>query len=214
MHHKQNGAKGKNFLAWLDNPSVIVIGELGLDYHYKRLKQHRIRQKMWFVWQLKLAEKSHLPLILHIRLGDIDAIKILRHHKNKLNGGVCHCFNQGSDIAKMYTEEFGFMLGIGGSLLQEGCEKLEQTVREIPLEHLILETDRPYVRPIRPENVTGKKLKKTRNSSLIIPDITQKVAELKKIDVDKVERITTENVVRVFKLQKKTGADLSSEMKH
>lgn len=113
------------------------------------------------------------------------------------------------------------MLGIGGSLLQEGCEKLEQTVREIPLEHLILETDRPYVRPIRPyvrpirpENVTGKKWKKTRNSSLIIPDIAQKVAELKKIDVDKVERITTENVVRVFKLQKKTGADLSSEMKH
>ena len=193
---------------------MIAIGELGLDYHYKRLKQHRIRQKMWFVWQLKLAEKSHLPLILHIRLGDTDAIKILRHHKDKLNGGVCHCFNQGSDIAKIYTEEFGFMLGIGGSLLQEGCEKLEQTVRDIPLEHLILETDGPYVRPIRPENVTGKKWKKTRNSSLIIPDIAQRVAELKKIDVDEVERITTENVVRVFKLQKKTGADLSSEMKH
>ena len=95
-------SKRKELLSLADNPSVIAIGELGLDYHYKRLKQHRIRQKMWFAWQLKLAEKSHLPMILHIRLADTDTIKILRHHKNKLNGGVCHCFNKGSDIAKIY----------------------------------------------------------------------------------------------------------------
>lgn len=160
--------KRKELLSLKENPSVIAIGELGLDYHYKRLKQHRIRQKMWFVWQLKLAEKSRLPLILHIRLADTDAIKILRHHKNKLNGGVCRCFNQEPDIAKIYTEEFGFVLGLGGSLLQEGCEKLEQTVREIPLEYLILETDGPYVKSTRPKNVTGKKWKKARNSSLIL----------------------------------------------
>lgn len=195
--------KRKELINLADNLSVIAIGELGLDYHYERFKQHRIRQKMWFAWQLKLAYKNRLPLILHIRLADADAIKMLRQYKNKLNGGVCHCFNQSPNIARIYTEEFGFMLGIGGSLLQEGCEELEQTVRQTPLEYLILETDGPYVRPARPENVTGKKWKKSRNNSLIIPDIAQRVAELKNIDIAEVERITTENVIRVFKLDVK-----------
>lgn len=66
--------------------------------------------------------------MLHIRQADEDAIKILRKHKKKLNGGVCNCFNQGIDIAKVYTEEFGFMLGIGRALLQENCKELDQAV--------------------------------------------------------------------------------------
>jgi len=182
---------------------VIAIGELGLDYHYKRMGQHRLKQKSWFKWQLKLAAERKLPLILHIRLADDDAIRILRRNKNKLNGGVCHCFNMGSDIAKVYTEEFGFMLGIGGSLLQENCGELEQAVIDTPLEFLILETDGPYVKPKRPEDISGKKWTKARNTSLIIPDVAKRVAELKGIDVSEVERVTTENVARVF------GIDIS-----
>lgn len=58
--------------------SVIAIGELGLDYHYERKKQHRFRQKMWFIWQLKLACKKKLPLVLHIRLADKDAMRLFR----------------------------------------------------------------------------------------------------------------------------------------
>ena len=110
------------------NEKVIAVGELGLDYHYERMKQHRFRQKRWFRFQLKLAEERRLPIVLHIRQADGDAIKILRKHKKKLNGGVCHCFNQGIDIAKVYTEEFGFMLGIGRTLLQENCKELDQAV--------------------------------------------------------------------------------------
>ena len=102
---------------------VIAIGELGLDYHYERKKQHRLKQLMWFLWQLKLAHKRNLPLILHIREADEDAIKVLRHSKKRIKGGVCHCFNRGIDCAKVYTEEFGFMLGIGGSLLQSDCQR-------------------------------------------------------------------------------------------
>lgn len=179
---------------------VAAIGELGLDYHYERKKQHRIKQKLWFVWQLLLADKMQLPLILHIRLADEDAIRILRYCKKRLHGGVCHCFNRGLDLAKIYTEEFGFMLGIGGSLLQENCKELEEAVREIPLKYLLLETDGPYVKPAKPERLSEKQWRKARNTSLIIPDIAARIAELKGIDVSEVEKTTTENAKRLFQI--------------
>ena len=177
---------------------VVAVGELGLDYHYERKKQHRMKQKVWFVWQLLLADKRKLPLILHIRLADNDAVKILRHFKKRIHGGVCHCFNRGSDIAKIYTEELGFMLGIGGSLLQGKCEELEDAVRNIPLEYLLLETDGPYVKPVIPEGISEKRWRKARNTSLIIPDIAARIADIKGIDVSEVERATTDNAKRLF----------------
>lgn len=179
---------------------VIAIGELGLDYHYERKKQHRFKQLMWFLWQLKLAHKRNLPLILHIREADEDAIKVLRYNKTKIKGGVCHCFNRGMYYAKVYTEEFGFMLGIGGSLLQSDSQELEETVKQIPLEFLVLETDGPYVKPMKPEGISGKQWGKSRNTSLIIPDVAERIAELKGIDVQEVEKVTTENVKRLFNI--------------
>ena len=135
-------------------------------------------------------------MILHIRIVDEDVIKILGNYKNKLNSVIYHCFNQGLDIADTYTKELRFMLGIGGALLQDNYEKLEQTVGQTPLEYLILETDGLYVKLTKPENITGKKWKKARNISLMIPDVARKIARLKNIDVSDVERITTENVIR------------------
>ena len=186
-----------------NNPHVVAIGELGLDYHYERMKQHRIRQKMWFIWQLLLADRRQFPLILHIRLADKDAIKILRRYKKRIHGGVCHCFKGGIETAKIYTEEFGLMLGIGGSLLQEECKELEESVRDIPLEYLLLETDGPYVKPDKPDNVTGKQWKKARNTSLIIPDVAARIAEVKEIDVTEVEKVTNDNAKRLFGINMK-----------
>ena len=137
-------------------------------------------------------------MILHIRLADDDAVKILRHFKKRIHGGVCHCFNRGSDIARIYTEEFGFMLGIGGMLLKEECKELENAVKNIPLEYLLLETDGPYVKPIKPNEISVKRWGKTRNTSLIIPDIAVRIADLKGIDVAEVERVTTDNAKRLF----------------
>lgn len=71
---------------------VIAIGETGLDYHYERQEQHQLKQKIWFRWQIRLSDKLGLPMILHIRMADEDAISILRRNKKKLHGGVCHCF--------------------------------------------------------------------------------------------------------------------------
>ena len=83
--------------------NVVAIGETGLDYHYERKDQHRFRQKLWFRWQIDLADKMHLPLILHIRMADDDVIAILRKKRNKLHGGVCHCFSGDTSVARIYT---------------------------------------------------------------------------------------------------------------
>ncbi len=186
-----------------EGDGIIAIGETGLDYHYERKDQHRLKQKIWFQWQINLADKLDLPLILHIRQADEDAVKILRKNQKKLHGGVCHCFCGGADIARIYTEEFGLCLGIGGTLLMKPKyrRQLEETVIATPIEYLLLETDGPYVKPERPDAVTGKKWTKARNTSLILPAVAEKIAYLKGISVEEVLRITEENTKRVFKIE-------------
>ena len=186
-----------------EGDGIIAIGETGLDYHYERKDQHRLKQKIWFQWQINLADKLGLPLILHIRQADEDAVKILRKNQKKLHGGVCHCFCGGADIARIYTEEFGLCLGIGGTLLMKPKyrRQMEETVIATPIEYLLLETDGPYVKPERPDAVTGKKWTKARNTSLILPAVAEKIAYLKGISVEEVLRITEENTKRVFKIE-------------
>ena len=187
---------------WSKDKNVIAIGELGLDYHHARREQYRLKQKLWFIWQILLADKRNLPVILHIRLADRDAIRILRFFKNKLHGGVCHCFTGNAETARIYTQEFGFLLGIGGYLLQgtETSRALEEAVKETPLECIVLETDGPYVKPKAPEKISGKQWKKSRNTSLMIPEVAKRIAEIKGIEVEEVERITTKNVKTHFKI--------------
>ncbi len=184
------------------NKNVIAIGETGLDYHYERKEQHRIRQKIWFRWQIGLADKLRLPLILHIRMAHDDAIKILRKNRAKLHGGVCHCFVGDASVARIYTEELGLCLGIGGSLLMRPkiSEPLCEAVKETPAKYLLLETDGPFVKPMRPENIIRKKWEKARNTSLILPSVANRIAELKNLPVEDVLRITEENTKRVFSL--------------
>ena len=188
--------------SYSDREGIVAIGETGLDYHYDRKDQHRLKQKIWFRWLIKLADQHELPLILHIRMADEDAIRILRRYKKKLHGGVCHCFQGGPEHAKVYTKELGFCLGIGGSLLRkpEISEELEQAVIATPIEYLMLETDGPYVKPEKPEGITGKKWSKARNTSLILPAVAGRIAQLKGMSANDVMKITEENTRRVFRL--------------
>lgn len=190
----------KKVREYAKNKKIVAIGETGLDYHYKRSEQHRLRQKIWFRWQIDLADNLDLPLILHIRKADKDAIRILRQNKEKLHGGVFHCFGSGPDVAKIYTEEMGLYLGIGGNILMrpEISALLQDAVVNTPLEYLVLETDGPYVKPIKPENISKKSWMKARNTSLILPAVAQRVAELKGISVEDVLRVTEENTRRLF----------------
>lgn len=183
--------------------NVIAIGEIGLDYHYPRLKQHRLKQKKWMIWQLNLATQMNYPILFHIRDADKDMIRILRCYKKKkhLTGGIYRCFTKDIDLANIFTQEFGILLGIGATILRDDATELHETVRQIDLAYLVLETDGPYVKPPRSQVLSsGKQWKKGRNSILILPAIIRKIASIKGMTPLEVEKVTTQNALKLFNI--------------
>ena len=180
---------------------VIAIGEIGLDYHYKREEQHRLKQHLWFIYQLNLAWKMKLPVILHVRDAHEDALRILRWHPARKLGGVIHCFYGSKEIAEQYLK-LGYHFGIGGSVLQleERAKALWEAIPHIPLDKILMETDAPYILPYCKDVLQPKLLRRARNTSLILPAVIKKIAELKGISPDEVEQATTENTIRLFSL--------------
>ena len=182
-------------------PGVVAIGECGLDYHYKREEQHRLKQHIWFVYQLNLAWKMKLPVILHVRDAHEDALRILKWHPARKLGGVIHCFYGSKEIAQQYLK-LGYHIGIGGAVLQleERAKDLWEAIPHIPLDRILVETDAPFILPYCKDVIQPKLLRRTRNSSLILPAVIKKIAELKGIPTDEVEKATTDNVIRLFQL--------------
>ena len=180
---------------------VVAVGETGLDFHFPRGEQHRLRQYRWFAWQVWLAHRRNLPLILHIRQADRQALRVLRLARPLLRGGVAHCF-QGDWETAWALLKLGLHLGIGGALLQENdaARALEDAVRRAPLDRLLLETDSPYVHPACAALPSGKMRAKVRNTPLILPAIAERIALLKGVDVCQVERQTAQNAIRLFRL--------------
>ncbi len=165
------------------DPRVVAIGETGLDYYYDSSEQSKEKQKQFFLWHIELAHEQGLPLILHTRTPEamVDAIDILRDNKDNLHGGVCHCFRGTVDLARIFVNELHMHIGIGGALLAEDetSRILEDVVKEIPLEYILLETDAPYMRPKKPDHISGKQWKKASNTSLIIRRIAKEIGMIK-----------------------------------
>ena len=186
---------------YANTPGVIAIGEIGLDYHYKREEQHRLKQHLWFIYQLNLAWKMKLPVILHVRDAHEDALRILRCHPARKLGGVIHCFYGSKEIAEQYLK-LGYHFGIGGSVLQleERAKYLWEALPSIPLDRILLETDAPFILPYCKDVIQPKLLRRARNTSLILPAVIKKIAEIKGMPVGEVEQETTENVIRLFQL--------------
>ena len=182
-------------------PGVVAIGECGLDYHYKREEQYRLKQHIWFIYQLNLAWKMKLPVILHVRDAHKDVLRILRLHPARKLGGVIHCFYGSKEIAEQYLK-LGYHIGIGGSVLQleERAKDLWEAIPHIPLDRILVETDAPFILPYCKNVIQSKLLHRARNTSLILPAVINRIAELKGISPAEVERATTNNTVRLFHL--------------
>lgn len=166
--------------------NVVAIGEIGLDYHYS--KDNKNRQKRIFDEQLKLAEKYNKPVVIHTRDAIEDTYQILKKHKVK---GVIHCFSGSYEMALKFID-LGFYLGIGGVITFKNS-KLKDTVLKIGLEHIVLETDSPY---LSPEPYRGKK-----NGPQNIYHIAKYLADLFDADLEKVEEITSKNATSLFDLK-------------
>ena len=187
--------------AFAKTPGVIAIGECGLDYHYKREEQHRLKQNIWFLYQLDLAWRLKKPVILHVRDAHEDALRILKWHPARKLGGVIHCFYDSWEIAQQYLK-LGYHIGIGGSLLQqeERAGALWEAVKHIPLDKILVETDAPFILPYCRDVLPPKLLRRTRNTSLILPAVIEKIAQLKGISAEEVEQAAAQNAIRLFDL--------------
>ena len=191
----------KKLTEYAQHPNVIAIGETGLDYHYFRKDQHRIKQLCWFVYQLKLARRMGLPVVLHVRDAHKHTAMVLSIFGRGLKG-VVHCFKGNYEEAAKYVSK-GLYLGIGGSILQNGdkAEETREAVRHVPIERILIETDAPFVPPDCGDSISKKKVyKKVCNTSLILPKVIKKIAELKNMDYIEVERITAKNAIELFNL--------------
>lgn len=167
----------------LSEKKVVAIGEIGLDYHYsKDTKDLQIKVFRMF---LKLAEEYKLPVVIHSRDATLDTINILKEYNVK---GIIHCFSGSLEVAREYIK-MGFLIGIGGVLTFKNS-KLHEIVREIPLKHIVLETDAPFMTP--------EPYRKYKNESKYIPVIASCLAKYKDVSIDEVQDITTKNALEIF----------------
>jgi TatD DNase family protein len=166
-------------------PDIVAIGEIGLDYS-DGMPARELQQAV-FRTQLKIAEKAGLPVIIHCRRAFADLLQVLG--EVRLPGGVMHAFSGSVEVARECISR-GFRIGVAGPVTWKNAVRPVKVVREISLQHLLLETDSP---DIPPEPHRGEV-----NEPAFLVDIANKVAEIKGVTVDEVADITTENARNVF----------------
>jgi TatD DNase family protein len=172
-------------------PTVNGVGETGLDYHYDH--SPRDVQRASFERQLALAAQLGKPVSVHLREALDDSLAILTSSGiGGGPGGVIHCFSGDASAAERYLE-LGLYLSISGIVTFRNAAVLQDAVRRIPLDRLLIETDAPFLAPIP---FRGK-----RNEPAHVKLVAEKIAELKGIPVDEVASNTTRNAERLFRLQ-------------
>lgn len=172
-----------------EDERCVAIGEIGLDYHWPDPAPEV--QKKWFDAQMKLAKKVDLPVVIHSREAAHDTLKILKDNPLGDIPGVVHCFSYSKEVAQECVK-MGYYIGVGGVLTFKNGRRLRETVEAIPIDRIILETDCPY---LAPEPHRGR-----RNSSLYLPLVVTKMAEIKGISEEEVIEVTEKNARRMYRI--------------
>lgn len=193
VHPSEIADLNEETFGWLKNQStgekVVAVGEIGLDYYWDKEPEVQANQRYWFGRQLELAREANLPVIIHSRDAGADTLQVMKEHHAEEIPGVIHCYSYSKELAMEFIK-MGYYIGIGGVVTFKNARKLVETVEAIPMERILLETDCPYMAP---EPFRGK-----RNSSLYLPYVVEKIAKLKGISKEDVEKITEENARHLF----------------
>lgn len=171
----------------------IAIGEIGLDFYWSR--EFEKEQLEAFEKQVEWSCETGLPLMIHCRKAQNEMLHILRKWKDKLPGGVFHCFTGNQQEAKELLEYANFVLGIGGVSTFKSSHLREDLPAAVPLERIVLETDSPYMAPVP---YRGK-----RNESAFVVEVMKTLATAYGVSEEEVAKVTNQNVERVFGV--KTG---------
>lgn len=173
---------------WLDKRSFAAVGEIGLDFYWDiTFKEQQIAA---FKQQIDWALEYKLPIVIHARNSLEECIEIVRARQNGALTGIFHCFS-GTEKQAREIIGLGFCMGVGG-ILTFKKSTLPEVIKKIPLQHLVLETDAPYLTPA-PHR--GK-----RNESSYIPHIAEKLAAVKDVSLAEVAEVTTANALGIYQL--------------
>jgi TatD DNase family protein len=174
---------------WIDKRSFIAIGEIGIDLYWDKtfLKE----QEEAFITQINWAKELQIPIVIHARDSFPEIYAILDKHNDDRLKGVFHCFSGDENDVRKILGYGGFSFGIGGVVTYKKSILLE-SVKHIPLEKLVLETDAPY---LAPTPFRGK-----RNESAYLPYIASKISDIFEISEQEIGRITTQNAQNLFSI--------------
>lgn len=184
------GKDDEMLAAWTEQPRVVAIGEIGLDYYWEKDPEKRQLQQQIFIRQLDLARQLHLPVCIHDRDAHGDTLAILKKEGKGLRG-VMHCFSGSWEMAQELLK-LGWYIGVDGPLTFKNAAKLPEIVQRFPLERLLVETDAPYLAPVP---MRGKQ-----NEPAFVRYVAEKVAEIKGISVDLVAEQTSRNAEELYGL--------------
>lgn len=186
-------------LDWLKQQTsrekVVAIGEIGLDYYWDKEEKVQKNQRDWFWRQLLLAAETNLPVIVHSRDAAEDTMRILKEFQKKYpditQPGVIHCYSYSPEMAREFIK-MGYYIGVGGVVTFKNAKKLVETVKTIPLNSIVVETDCPYMAP---EPHRGE-----RNASRYLPYVIEKIAQIKEVAPEEVEEKTAKNARTLYRL--------------
>lgn len=173
---------------------VVAIGEIGLDYLYDDAHPNypgatRARQAQVFETQLQIASDEKLPIVIHNREADEDLLAIISAWKDRLHGGVFHCFGSSPEIARRVLD-LGFHLGFTGIVSFKNAKQTHDVAALCPLDRMFIETDAPYLAPVPMRGKT--------NEPSFVPFVAAKIAEIKGLAVEEIGAVTTNNARRLF----------------
>lgn len=169
------------------NKKIVAIGEIGLDYHWN--KENKESQKELFIKQIDIANKYDKPIIIHTREAIMDTINILKEHPVK-RAGIFHCCPLNQELIKEGLK-LGYYISFTGVITFKNA-KPEEAVKLVPLDRILIETDSPYMSP--------EPLRGTRNNSINVKLVAQKMAEIKGVSLEDIAKATYNNANNVFKI--------------
>lgn len=180
-------------LDWIESlashPKVVGIGEMGLDYYWD--KSPREVQQQLFRKQIQLAKRVNLPIVIHNREATADVVRILKEEEAATVGGIMHCFTGSVEVARECIA-MNFLISLGGPVTFRNAKQPKKVAEEIELEHLLVETDAPY---LTPHPYRGK-----RNEPKHVVLVAEEIAKLKGISYEEVAKQTTRNAEKIFAL--------------
>lgn len=173
----------------IDQPKVLALGEMGLDYFYEKDASVQHIQRQSFTAQMEQAHQRDLPVVIHTRSAKSDTLAILREFPSVI--GVLHCFTEDWDMAKQGLD-LGYFISISGIVTFNKATNVREVAKKIPLERLLIETDSPWLAPVPHRG--------QQNQPAFVTDTAQFVSELRGEELAQLAGKTSANFNQLFRL--------------